>query len=68
MTVSEPSARTWRKSSFSIPDGECCEVARTGGDVLVRDSKKRRGPELRFSATSWRAALVALRSTGLTAP
>ncbi len=64
MAVTEPSTWTWKKSSFSTNGNECCEVARTGGAVLVRDSKVRRGPVLRFPTTSWRAALPALRATG----
>lgn len=33
-------AATWRKSSFSVADGNCVEVAPTGdGGFAVRDSK-----------------------------
>jgi DNA-binding sugar fermentation-stimulating protein len=29
----------WRKSSYSVNTGQCVELADTGCDVLVRDSK-----------------------------
>jgi hypothetical protein len=46
----------WRKSSHSDNGGECVEVgSRVGADrVLVRDTKDRGGPELRFSPAAWR--------------
>ncbi|QUQ68249.1 DUF397 domain-containing protein [Kutzneria sp. CA-103260] len=39
----------WRKSSKS-PSQQCVEIAHDQGDVLVRDSKQRSGPVLRFPA------------------
>jgi hypothetical protein len=46
----------WRKSSHSDNGGECIEVgARAEADrVLVRDTKNRGGPVLRFSPAAWR--------------
>jgi hypothetical protein len=45
----------WRKSSYSSNEGECVEVAELGdGTRLVRDTKDRNGPVLRFSADDWR--------------
>ncbi|GAA0474086.1 DUF397 domain-containing protein [Streptomyces olivaceiscleroticus] len=46
----------WFKSSYSGPSGgDCVEVAEVpgAGGVLVRDSKRIRGAELRVSYASW---------------
>ncbi|MFJ8138770.1 DUF397 domain-containing protein [Streptomyces sp. NPDC096013] len=45
---------SWRKSSFSDASGvQCVEVAWTGHNVLVRDSKDTAVGQLAFDATSW---------------
>uniref|UniRef100_A0AAU2A5I7 DUF397 domain-containing protein n=1 Tax=Streptomyces sp. NBC_00093 TaxID=2975649 RepID=A0AAU2A5I7_9ACTN len=45
---------SWRKSSYSDMQGtECVEVARTGRDVLVRDTKDASRGRLAFTAQSW---------------
>jgi hypothetical protein len=48
---------SWRKSSFSgSQGGNCVEVARHDGMILVRDSKDHgHGHVHRFTPTSWRA-------------
>lgn len=49
--------RTWRKSTYSSNGGtDCVEVAAgyEGSRVLVRDTKNRPGPVLRFSPAVWR--------------
>ena len=48
----------WRKSSYSGNGGDCVEVAahdhgNEAGRVLVRDTKDRTGPVLRFSVAAW---------------
>ncbi|MEU6655873.1 DUF397 domain-containing protein [Streptomyces sp. NPDC046900] len=51
---------SWRKSSFSDAAGnQCVEVAWTGRDVLVRDSKATTTGLLAFSARSWNAFVAA---------
>lgn len=47
----------FRKSWHSNPNGECVEVgkARRGSVVRVRDTRDRRGPQLRFSPETWQA-------------
>ena len=45
----------WRRSSFSGSNsGNCTEVATVIGMVLVRDSRNRQGPVLRFTPDAWR--------------
>jgi Domain of unknown function (DUF397) len=52
---------TWRHSSHCW-DSSCLEVAWSGGDVLVRDSKDPGGLVLRFSRLEWQAFLDGVRS------
>jgi hypothetical protein len=61
MSIGESSEETraearWIRSSFSA-DGNCVEVAWQGAHVLVRDSKDRGGPCLKFSTAEWQAFL-----------
>jgi hypothetical protein len=45
----------WRKSSYSgNGGGTCVEVGEARRGVLVRDTRDRTGPALRFSSTAWR--------------
>ena len=44
----------WRTSSYSADNsGNCVEIADHNSRVLVRDTKDRTGPTLRFSADAW---------------
>ena len=43
----------WRKSSYSGNGGNCVEVGKAD-TVIVRDTKDRTGPVLRFSPATWR--------------
>jgi Domain of unknown function (DUF397) len=44
----------WRKSSFSGNGGDCVEVGDAARVIIVRDTKDRSGPVLRFSPAVWR--------------
>ena len=47
--------RRWRKSSYSgNGGGNCFEVGGGTRRVLVRDTKDRTGPVLRFTPGAWR--------------
>ncbi|MEV5828465.1 DUF397 domain-containing protein [Spirillospora sp. NPDC052242] len=54
-----PEFTSWRKSSYSDPDGKCVEVGRgPGGTVGVRDTKEQgTGPILEFTQAEWTAFL-----------
>ena len=54
----------WRKSSYSMSNGQCVEAARLpGGCIGVRDSKAAEGLVLRFEPEAWTAFLVELRTS-----
>lgn len=55
---------SWRKSSWSAGDGECIEVASGEYGIMIRDSKDRCGPTLKFTADSWISLLEALKTEG----
>jgi hypothetical protein len=52
----------WRKASMSNGSGACVELALAAdGGVLVRDSKDRSGPILRFTHAEWEAFVDGVR-------
>jgi hypothetical protein len=53
---------SWRKSSFSMSNGDCVEIAvLADAHVGVRDSKAAAGPHLRFRSDVWAAFLGDIR-------
>jgi hypothetical protein len=56
----------WRKSSFSMSNGDCIEVAcLADGTIGVRDSKMAEGPILSFAPQVWSTFLDDVRRRGL---
>jgi hypothetical protein len=53
-TEQRESSVTWRKSSYSIANGQCVEAATIpGAGVLIRDATRPAGGNLRFPAEAW---------------
>ncbi|MFI2616948.1 DUF397 domain-containing protein [Streptomyces sp. NPDC018584] len=53
----------WYKSSFSLANGDCVEVASLPhGAVAVRDSKNPARGDLRFTKEEWAVFCAGLRS------
>ncbi|RZU49891.1 uncharacterized protein DUF397 [Krasilnikovia cinnamomea] len=50
--------QNWRTSTRSGTEGNCVEVRLDGETIVVRDSKNRSGPVLRFTDAEWRAFLA----------
>lgn len=54
---------SWRKSSYSMSNGQCIETAQFKGQICVRDSiAAEKGPTLHFTATAWTVFTAAVRT------
>lgn len=53
-TEQRKSVLFWRKSSYSIANGQCVAVAAVPGAVQIRDTARPAGDRLRISAGAWR--------------
>jgi len=53
MSTESPSA--WRKSTYSTSTGNCVEVARTAGGMVIRDSKNPHTGMIPLSHPAWTA-------------
>jgi Domain of unknown function (DUF397) len=54
----------WRKASHSDNGGADCVEVGADDRVLVRDTKDRRGPVLRFSPAAWRSFATQVKQGG----
>jgi hypothetical protein len=63
----DPATANWRKSSHSSNNG-CIEVARSGDQIAVRDSKDPSGPVLVFTTHEWRAFVNGVRDGEFDSP
>ena len=62
LRASSPVSRlSWRKSTYSIANGECVEVAAVGGGVAVRDSSRQYDTRLQFPAADWRNFIAVVK-------
>ena len=55
-------AARWRRSSYSMQQGECVEVSPVGDVIGVRDSKHPAGPVLVFRRSAFGPLLQSLRN------
>lgn len=66
--VQEVRALAWRKSGYSIGNGDCVEVAATRGTIAVRDSKDPVGPVVEYPVGAWHEFLATARRGGFDRP
>jgi hypothetical protein len=53
---------TWTKSSYSLANGNCVEVAGLSSNLVqIRDSKNPQGTVLSFTPTEWTAFVGGVR-------
>ncbi|MFF5075916.1 DUF397 domain-containing protein [Actinoplanes sp. NPDC000266] len=63
--------RTWFKSSYSVANSACVEVAvgeNPGEQVFMRDSKDPAGAVLTFSEAAWKTFVEEVKSDRLRRP
>jgi hypothetical protein len=51
----------WRKSSYSVANGNCVEVVAVPGAVMVADTAEPTRHMLRYSSQGWRRFVTAVR-------
>jgi predicted secreted Zn-dependent protease len=58
-----PFPLTWKKSTFSMGNGDCVEAADLEkAGVALRDSKDQTGPVLMFTPSEWQAFISGVKA------
>jgi hypothetical protein len=52
-TISDMTGVNWRKSTYSLANGNCVEVGTGQAQVAVRDSRDPDGPTINVSPRAW---------------
>jgi hypothetical protein len=60
-TEERESVLIWRKSSYSVGNGACAEVAAAGGIIAVRDSVRPATCQLQLPATAWHELVLRVK-------
>ena len=55
----------WRKSTYSVANGACAEVAAAGEIVAVRDSLSPIAGQLQFPAVAWEHFIQGVKRVGV---
>lgn len=66
MSISHLSNESWRKSSRSLNNAHCVEVAVSSDVVGVRDTKDREGGSLVFGRRQWESFTQAIKDGRIT--
>ena len=62
LRASPPVSRlSWRKSTYSLANGECVEVTAISGGVAARDSSRQCDVRLQFGAADWRDFIATIK-------
>ena len=57
-----PAGLMWQKSTRSVGDGACVEVAQLGSSFFIRDSKHRDGSTLAAGVDAWRQFIASIKN------
>jgi hypothetical protein len=52
----------WRKARRSMGNGNCVEIASSGAEIMIRDSKNPAGPVLKYADSAWMTFVASARS------
>ena len=66
MSADKDTPLEWRKSTWSIANGQCIEaVTLSDGHLAVRDSMDKNGPKATFTEGGWRTFLKRIKDGNL---
>jgi hypothetical protein len=61
-SVDRGAPSSWRKSTWSIANGQCIETAALDGRLAVRDSVDKSGPSPTFTVGEWRTFIKSIKN------